>query len=182
MKYVGQVSCFVGKNNKRCGANGRWSRHVSKALTGKQPFSDTTIWAAIKKHGAINFEIAVLETCPKERTDEREAYYIKTLNTLYPNGYNNLSGNHQIPVEKKVSQELSSFYSTARKETMPDLPMYMVYVKARPETYCGEGFAIINHPKSRPKYFCSKKLSLDEKRGLALNYLNILNAVEGTST
>ena len=51
------------------------------------------------------------------------------------------------------------------------LPMYMVYVKPRPEHYCAEGYAILNHPIAKNKYFTSKKLTLLEKFELAQQYL-----------
>ena len=53
-----------------------------------------------------------------------------------------------------------------------NLPMYMVYVKPREEHYCSEGYAILNHPTLKNKYFTSKKLSKEEKYNLAYNYLN----------
>jgi group I intron endonuclease len=56
-----------------------------------------------------------------------------------------------------------------------DLPMYMVYVKARPEHYCSEGYAIVNHPRLKNKYFTSKKLTLDEKFELTQEYLLLDN-------
>lgn len=53
--------------------------------------------------------------------------------------------------------------------------MYLVYIKARPSEYQSEGYAITNHPKCKTKYFTSKKISLNEKYDLALNYLNEIN-------
>lgn len=59
-----------------------------------------------------------------------------------------------------------------RKSEDDDLPMYMVYVKARPKQYQAEGYAIVNHPTLNNKYFTSKKLSIEEKYNLAKSYLN----------
>jgi len=56
-----------------------------------------------------------------------------------------------------------------------DLPMYMVHLDARPHYYQAEGYVIINHPKSKPKYFTSKKLSMKQKYNLAFSYLTKLN-------
>lgn len=53
-----------------------------------------------------------------------------------------------------------------------DLPMYMVHVYARPENYTSEGYAIVNHPRLKNRYFTSKKMPLDEKYQKALDYLN----------
>jgi len=58
-----------------------------------------------------------------------------------------------------------------------DLPMYMVHIKARPEVYQSEGYGIINHPKGKKKWFTSKKLTLNEKYDIALQYLNDLNSL-----
>lgn len=52
------------------------------------------------------------------------------------------------------------------------LPMYMVYVKARPKQRCSEGYAIMNHPSISNKYFTSKKKSLEENLENAKKYLN----------
>ena len=58
-----------------------------------------------------------------------------------------------------------------------DLPMFLIHLKERPETYQAEGYAIVNNPKGRNKYFTSKKLSLDEKFKLANQYLLQLNTL-----
>jgi group I intron endonuclease len=72
---------------------------------------------------------------------------------------------------KALTQEHKLNLSKAHKHTQPELPMYMVYVKARPEHYCAEGYSIVNHPRLKSKYFTSKKLTLEEKHKLALDYL-----------
>jgi len=55
--------------------------------------------------------------------------------------------------------------------------MYMVYIKSRPKYYQDEGYTISNHPKGKNKTFTSKKLSLEEKYKLALNYLSELDSL-----
>jgi group I intron endonuclease len=52
-----------------------------------------------------------------------------------------------------------------------ELPMYMVFVKERPEQWQAPGYAILNHPQLKTKYFTSKKLSLEDKYKLAFDYL-----------
>ena len=49
--------------------------------------------------------------------------------------------------------------------------MYMVYVKERPETWQGSGYAIVNHPTLKNKYFTTKKLTDKEKYDMAIAYL-----------
>lgn len=63
-----------------------------------------------------------------------------------------------------------------------NLPMYMVYVKPREEHYCSEGYAILNHPVLKNKYFTSKKLTKEEKYNLAHEYLNLINKEKSSST
>lgn len=58
------------------------------------------------------------------------------------------------------------------------LPMYMVKVKARPEHYTSDGYAILNHPTLPTKYFTSKKLTDTEKFALATQYLSSMDAVQ----
>lgn len=76
---------------------------------------------------------------------------------------------------KHLSAEHKLHLSKAHKKT--DLPIYMVYVKPRPEQYQGEGYVIANHPKGKNKMFTSKKLSLEEKYKLANEYLTMLNSL-----
>jgi group I intron endonuclease len=63
---------------------------------------------AMKKHGVEIFNFEVLEYCSAELLDEREAYWINKLNTLYPKGYNLTSGGdafkqHHEETKKKMS-------------------------------------------------------------------------------
>ena len=60
----------------------------------------------------------------------------------------------------------------AHRKTHIELPMYVVYVKPRPEHYQSEGYGVANHPILKNKMFTSKKLSDAEKLKLALDYLN----------
>ncbi len=85
MKYIGQATDFKYKNDKpyNYGPTGRWNDHVSSSKT-----RDTPLCQAIKEYGKDDFEIEVLENNLLTNLDEREAYWIDKLNTVYPNGYN----------------------------------------------------------------------------------------------
>lgn len=172
--YIGQARCYIGKNNENHGTNGRWRRHISKARNNKQTWSNDTIWAAFKEYHEDSFIVKMLEKCQITQLDEKEAYYIQKYNTLSPNGYNKLDATQRIFNNKCWTQDQRNNISKVHKKTMTELPMYMVYVKARPEIYQTDGYAILNHPKSRAKYFTSKKLSLEVKYQMALDYLNTL--------
>ena len=59
----------------------RWQQHC-------QPSSDSVIAKAIKKYGKENFSFQILEECSEQDLDEKELFYIKSYNSLVPNGYN----------------------------------------------------------------------------------------------
>ena len=88
------------------------------------------------------------------------------------------SGNKHHFYGKELAIEHKLALSKAHKKTHVDLPMYIVYVKPRPEHYTSSGYAIINHPILKNKYFTSKKLSDKEKINKAYEYLNSMNAVQ----
>ena len=52
-----------------------------------------------------------------------------------------------------------------------ELPMYIVYVKARPQKYIMDGYVVIS-PNKKRKMFASKKYSLETKLKMAIEYLN----------
>lgn len=49
----------------------------------------------LKHYGFWNFDFEVVEECDKDELDEKEKYYIKKYNTLYPNGYNLTPGGQE---------------------------------------------------------------------------------------
>lgn len=83
--YVGQTQQFKTKDNKpyKYGISGRWCDHVSSSKR-----SDTPLHHAIREHGSDAFTLTLLETVLEENADVREAYWITTLETIVPNGYN----------------------------------------------------------------------------------------------
>ena len=75
MEYVGQTTKTVET---------RFKAHMK---------ADSYIGKAIRAHGAENFVIAVLKECAsKEELDFWEKHFIKSRNTLSPNGYNLTEG------------------------------------------------------------------------------------------
>lgn len=70
----------------------RWKQHFYKAYNEKELGYNSAIHQAFRKYGYENFSFEVIELCEKEELDAKEIYWIKTLNSLTPNGYNILSG------------------------------------------------------------------------------------------
>ena len=74
---------------------------------GKNQFIDETI----QIEGEENFEFELLEECKKEQLNEREDYYIKKYNTMFPNGYNkrwNTSSHNKLKRNISFEDFLSS--------------------------------------------------------------------------
>lgn len=78
MQYVGQTKNLVRRN---C----NW-----KNL--KKIYSNQFITDERNKYGIDAFSFTILEECDDSQMDDLERYYIKTLNTRYPNGYNMCDG------------------------------------------------------------------------------------------
>ncbi len=73
---------------------------------------------------------------------------------------------------KKFGEEHKLTLALSHRKSHIELPMYVVYVAARPKQYQSAGFAVVNHPTLKNKYFTSKKISEEDKRELAIAYLN----------
>lgn len=81
--------------------------------------------------------------------------------------------NHHYYGKKLDASHIEKLSISHKKSGLSEgLPMYMIYIKARPKHYCYEGYAIVNHPKANNKYFTSKEKTMEEKYDMALNYLN----------
>ena len=69
----------------------------------------------MNKYGIDKFSFEIIEECDRKILDERERYWIKTLNTLEPNGYNILNGG------RKLFGEENPFYGKHHTEETKDL-------------------------------------------------------------
>lgn len=82
------------------------------------------------------------------------------------------SGEKHHFYNKTFSMEHKLALSKAHKKSHVELPMYVVYIKERPAHYCSSGYAVLNHPILKNKYFTSKNLTESDKLNKALEYLN----------
>lgn len=81
--------------------------HVTKYEDDGYCGSGVYLKNAIKKHGRDNFITGIVEYCDKRNIFNREIYWIKKLDTLYPNGYNLSNGGegsdrHEFTNEQKL--------------------------------------------------------------------------------
>lgn len=98
--YIGQTSVDIKR---------RFLNHLSAARRGK----DYVIGKAIRKYGANNFYIELLEECPIDQLNDKEKYYIEKYNaTNNKYGYNISIGGNAVTKAKElnVSQILEMFH------------------------------------------------------------------------
>ena len=85
-KYVGQSRDIAH----------RWSNHLSRYNQTTDKEYNKVLYRAFRKYGIDNFAFSVLEECDENKLNEREVYWIKTLNTLTENGLGyNVNANFQ---------------------------------------------------------------------------------------
>ncbi len=80
---TGNNKIYVGSSNN---LNCRW-RHHRGALRHNN-HKNTYLQNAFNKYGETAFLIEVIENCAEDRLIEREQYWIDTLNTVKPKGFN----------------------------------------------------------------------------------------------
>lgn len=76
MQYIGKT-----KNLKR--RESAWN-----SLNRKMPYANDFLEIDRKKYGLENFKTEILEECDNSKLNEMERFWIKQLNTIFPNGYN----------------------------------------------------------------------------------------------
>jgi group I intron endonuclease len=124
--YVGQAVSHI-LNHKRYrpyGHEGRFRCHISEAFSTKKNQSHY-LNNAIRKYGVTDFVVELIECCEVEKADEREIYYIKECNSLYPNGYNLKNGGsvftHSDESKKRVSNGVINYFKDKKYERFKDI-------------------------------------------------------------
>lgn len=103
-KYVGYTTLTL---------ESRIKTHIYKSRSKSQYFY--LFKNALRKYGPESFSWEILEYCNStEECCEKEKYYIKTLNTISPNGYNLTEGGNggiqSNEVKEKISNSLKEYY------------------------------------------------------------------------
>lgn len=98
MQEISGVYCITNNiNNKRYiglskNISRRWGEHKRVYKNTNSREYNYPLYNAFRKYGIENFTFEILEECDEELAKEREKYYIKTMNTLKPFGYNMTEG------------------------------------------------------------------------------------------
>lgn len=126
-EYVGQAVSHILNHNKYrpYGHEGRFRSHISEAFSTKKNQCHY-LNNAIRKYGVDDFVIELIECCNVDEANEKEIYYIKKFNTLYPYGFNlkNGGGNvftHSDESKKRVSIGVMNYYKDKKFERFKDI-------------------------------------------------------------
>ena len=124
--YVGQSISHI-LNHKRYrpyGHEGRFRCHISEAFSTKK-IQSHYLNNAIRKYGVEDFVVELIECCERIKSDEREIYYIKELNSLFPNGYNLKNGGSTFTnsdeSKKRVSTGVINYFKNKKYERFKNI-------------------------------------------------------------
>lgn len=82
----------------------RWNHHLFNARHG----SEYAIHSAIRKYGEDNFDIEIIDTATsRDELDLKEIYWIKTYNSVSPNGYNLCTGGRSPKFTEEIKEKIS---------------------------------------------------------------------------
>jgi len=179
--YVGQAVSHI-LNHKRYrpyGHEGRFRCHISEAFSTKKNQSHF-LNNAIRKYGVADFVVELIECCEISNADEREIYYIKELNSLYPNGYNLKNGGsvftHSDESKKRVSNGVLNYHKDKKFERFinikhidDDIEKYIKPLKRNNSQY--GWYVYIDRIKAD---FGGVHISLDESKLSAIEFIKYL--------
>lgn len=171
--YIGQTTSTTFK---------RWREHIYDAFDEKKNHCKV-LNASIRKYGHENFTTETILECDNSLLNEKEAFYIFTLNTSCPNGLNIKQGGnnsrHREETKAKISASLKgkpkSYHqitTSAQSRKQSVLPMYVIEARRNTEII---GYRVCNHPNKGEKKFCNANKTRDENLEDALLYLKYLD-------
>lgn len=179
--YIGQAVSHI-LNHKRYrpyGLDGRFRCHISEAFSTKKNQSHY-LNNAIRKYGVSDFTCDLLEYCEVVDANDREIHYIKTFDSLYPNGYNLKNGGsvftHTEESKKRVSVGVINYFKDKKFERFKhikhiddDIEKYIKPLKRENVQY--GWYVYINRIKAD---FGGVHIPLDESKKNAIEFINIL--------
>ena len=179
--YIGQTVSHI-LNHKRYrpyGIDGRFRCHISEAFSSKKNQSHY-LNNAIRKYGVTDFTCELLEYCEIENANDREIYYIKKYNSLFPNGYNlKIGGNvfaHSEESKKRLSIGVINYFKDKKYERFKhikhideDIEKYIRPLKRENKQY--GWYVFINRVKAD---FGGVHIPLEESKKNAIEFIDNL--------
>lgn len=136
----------------------RFYKHVWDAFSKKDGGSCVCIANAIVKYGKENFKIELVQEYQSfEDLSKGEKYWINTLNTKTPNGYNIKDGGHNGWVHSEATRKKMGLKNTGRAKTESELEKLRIAFTGDRNPFFGK-----NHTKeSIDKANASRKIKRD---------------------
>lgn len=176
--YIGQTVSHVlnHKKYRPFGIHKRFKAHISEAFSNKKK-QCFYLNNSIKKHGEENFIVELLECCICEKADELETFYINSLNSLYPNGYNLKNGGqsfkHDDNSKKKVSKGVEEYFKDKKFERFKNINLiddnYEKYI--HPLNRKGVQYGWYVYIQKNKADFGGVHISLEESKQNAINFI-----------
>lgn len=183
-KYIGQTVSFSKKKDGtfvKKGTYGRWKTHV---YSRNNKTSRCRLLAdAIAEYGENDFIVETLLIINQNKINFYEKLFIKTYNTIHPNGYNLLSGGssggrHNDETKKLIGESNTGKVRTEEykkemsktKMIYKGLPEYIYVLNDSKRNT--NGYRVMKHPILPEKKFSSKLLTMEQKLQQAIDYVN----------
>ena len=176
--YVGQAVSHILNHNKYrpYGREGRFRCHISEAFSTKKNQSHY-LNNAIRKYGVTNFVVDLIECCEISEANDKEIYYIKFYNSLFPNGYNLKNGGsvftHSDESKKRVSTGVISYYKNKKYERFKDIKVIdndiEKYIKPLNRNKTQYGWYV--YIENKKADFGGVHISLDESKESAKEFI-----------
>jgi len=125
---------YIGYDTGPLEESRRWKRHKKEVRNKK---NTTIFYNAFRSYGVENFEYEVIDNSAKSLEELRalETYYIKKLNTMYPNGYNmnegGLGGDNFKHMPEERLDNVKKKMSEKQREKIENDPVYLGKLKER---------------------------------------------------
>ncbi len=183
--YIGQAVSHIlnHKKYRPYGREGRFKCHISEAFSKKKNQS-FYLNNAIKKYGISNFKVELLEYCELTQSDERETYYIKTYNSLYPEGYNLKNGGSTFkhtPKSKKIlSIGVENYYRDKKFDRFKNINIdlnepYEKYIK--PLNRHGKQYGWYVYICKKKADFGGVHISIEDSYNNAIHFIELLKTI-----
>jgi hypothetical protein len=161
IKYVGQTLSSI---------NDRLESHIKSASKHK-PKNQHSLAHAITKYGRESFTIEQIDTAESlDELNRLERYWIKTLNTLYPTGYNLNRGGSGISQGQSIEVNSLKFPSISEAAREHGISQRLVSERLRSGWTIDQSFELVDAPDSHK--YSGKTISVTDN-GTSLKFLSI---------
>jgi group I intron endonuclease len=179
--YIGQAVSHI-LNHKRYrpyGCEGRFRSHISEAFSQKKNQCHY-LNNSIRKYGVENFEVELLENCNVEDANERETFYIKHHNSVFPTGYNLKIGGtvfeHSEESKKRVSNGVIRYFEDKKFGRFDSITKIDDDIEKhiRPLSRNNEQYGWYVYIERKKADFGGVHISLEESKNSAIEFIHAL--------